>query len=280
MRSVIYNPNLSITVEVDATVPILVVNNLEYSFSDIREAEFLEQIIKSHPQILTYDSINNLILKKYGIADDEFSDPIHYIRKKKLSLCRLLSQATRVSNNEIIINVRKVGYKFNTGWTLPDNDVMSSQKESHRSSFSSDINDNKILDILADLEKISNILKKTIIIANQLNLCEINDDNGDVLLVLNCQDYEQEIAEISNNFIDASKNLIKHLNLNPFDIQYQYIIHLLEIIYSYVRISRQGKGISETTWRELFTKEIQGHYQNLKNCCLLSTFPTISSIGT
>ncbi len=39
MKSVICNQALSLTIEFDATVPILIGNNVEHNVSDIREAE-------------------------------------------------------------------------------------------------------------------------------------------------------------------------------------------------------------------------------------------------
>ena len=273
MKALICNETLSITVEVDATVPILIVNNVEHNFSDIREAELLEQIINAHPQILTYDSINQLILKKYGIADDDYSDPIHYIRKKKLSLCRLLSQATGIAS-EIIINVRKVGYKFNTGWTLPKKNITNAQTEAIQTHFIGNAVANEASEILSDLKKMLHIVEHTINLASQLDLYEAIDDEENVLLVLNTKGYEEEILNLSNQFVAVSKSIIKHLNLNPFDIQYQQIIHLLETIYSYVKMARQGSGITKETWRELFEKEIRSLYQNLISYCLLSSFAT------
>lgn len=270
MKSAIRNESLCATIEVDAAVPLLRVNGSIYDCCDIREAELFYNIIECHPKILTYDQIIERILKKYGIADDLYSDPIHYIRKKKLGLCKLLSEATGFQQEEIIINVRKVGYRLKTGWERVDS-LYSDRSQDKATEYQKKVK-NRLsqLDLLlAEISILKSIIEETIDLSNRLKLSRINEVEEDVTLVLNHEGHEEAILALTERFASNGRNLLNLLEINPFDSQPIRIMRILETIFSYVTMSRQGTNISEETWRMLFDHELQYHYECLIAECVL-----------
>ncbi|MEG5001631.1 hypothetical protein [Microcoleus sp. B4-D4] len=270
MKSAIRNENLCATIEVDAAVPLLRVNGLTYDCCDIREAELFYNIIECHPKILTYDQIIERILKKYGIADDLYSDPIHYIRKKKLGLCKLLSETTGFQQEEIIINVRKVGYRLKTGWErvysfssdiLQDN-AAEVQKKTNEVLSRLDL-------LLAEISSLKSIIEETIDLSKRLELSRISNVQEDLTLVLNHEGHEQAIAALAERFTSMGRKLFTLLEINPFDSRHIRIMRIIETIFSYVTMSRQGTNISEATWRMLFDRELISHYESLVAECIL-----------
>jgi hypothetical protein len=269
MKSSIRHESLRTIIEVDAAIPLLCVNGSVYDHWDIREAELFYNIIESHPRVLTYEQIIERVLKKYGIADDLYSDPIHYIRKKKLSLCKILSETTGFQQEEIIINVRKVGYRLKTGWErvnispseIPQEKVTESQKSENYTLCQLDL-------ILAEISGLRIIIEETIALSNRLELSEIYNDQESVTLVLNHKGYEPVIAELAENFTKNSRDLLNLLGINPFDIRYIRILRILETIFSYVTMSRQGSNISKEYWRVLFDRELRSHYERLVAECI------------
>lgn len=268
MKSAIRNENLCAFIEVDAAVPLLRVNGSTYDCWDIREAELFYNIIECHPRVLTYEQIIERILKKYGIADDLYSDPIHYIRKKKLSLCKILSETTGLQQEEIIINVRKVGYRLKTGWERVD--IPSSEISQEKIESPKDTNHTlSQLDlILAEIRDLRIIIEETIALSNRLELSEIHDDQANVTLVLNHKGHEQAIFVLAENFTNNSRTLLNLLEINLFDSRQIRILRILETIFSYVTMSRQGSNISEETWRLLFDRELRSHYGYLITECI------------
>lgn len=269
MKSAIRNESLCAIIEVDAAVPLLCVNGSTYDCWDIREAELFYNIIECHPRVLTYEQIIERILKKYGIADDLYSDPIHYIRKKKLSLCKILSETTGFQQEEIIINVRKVGYRLKTGWERVD---ISSSEISQEKVPEAPKNSNHTLSqldlILAEISGLRIIIEETIALSNRLELSEVHNDQENVILVLNHKGHEQAISELAEKFTNNSRSLLNLLEINPFDSRHIRILRILETIFSYVTMSRQGSNISEETWRILFDRELRSHYECLITECI------------
>ena len=269
MKSAIRNESLCAIIEVDAAVPLLRVNGSTYDCWDMREAELFYNIIECHPRVLTYEQIIERILKKYGIADDLYSDPIHYIRKKKLSLCKILSETTGFPQEEIIINVRKVGYRLKTGWERVD---ISSSEISQEKFAEAPKNANHTISsldlILAEISGLRIIIEETIALSNRLELTEIHDDQKNVTLVLNHEGHEQDISALTENFTNSSRTLLNLLEINPFDSSHIRVLRILETIFSYVKMSRQGSNISEETWRILFDRELISHYECLIAECI------------
>lgn len=265
MKYTIRNESLCATIEVDAAVPLLRVNGSTYDGWDIREAELFYQIIDCHPKVLTYDQIIERVLKKYGISSDLYSDPIHYIRKKKLGLCKLLSEATGFQQEEIIINVRKVGYRLKTGWERVDSFSSAEEKEKVNQVPSQ-------LDLLlAEIGSLKSIIKETIDLSNRLELSRVsNEQEEDVTLVLKHEGHEKDIAILAERFSSIGRNLLSLLEIHPINSRYIRILRILESIFSYVTMSRQGTNISEETWRMLFERELIVHYENLVTECLLT----------
>jgi hypothetical protein len=270
MKSAIRNESLYATIEVDAAVPLLRVNGSTYDFCDIREAELFYNIIECHPKILTYDQIIERILKKYGIADDLYSDPIHYIRKKKLGLCKLLSEVTGFQQEDIIINVRKVGYRLKTGWERLDS-VSSYRAQDKIIDPQKKVNEelNQLDLLIAEISTLKCIIEETIDVSNRLKLSIINDDEENVTLVLNPESYEEYIATLSERFASIVRNIFSILKINPFDSRHIRIMRILETIFSYVTMSRKGTNISEETWRMLFKRELISHYECLVAECVI-----------
>ena len=269
MKSAIRNESLCTIIEVDAAVPLLRVNgSTTYDCWDMREAELFYNIIECHPRVLTYEQIIERILKKYGIADDLYSDPIHYIRKKKLSLCKILSETTGFQQEEIIINVRKVGYRLKTGWERVDVSSDISQEELPESPKNSNHALSQLDLILAEISGLRTIIEETIALSNRLELSEIYNDQENVTLVLNHKGHEQTISELAEKFTNDSRSLLNLLGINPFDNRHIRILRILETIFSYVTMSRQGSNISEETWRILFDRELRSHYECLIAECI------------
>jgi len=270
MKSAIHNRRLCATIQVDALVPLFSVNGSSYEYCDTREAELFYNIIECHPKILTYSQIIERILKKYGVADDLYSDPLHYIRKKKLSLCKLLSDATGFHQEEIIVNVRKVGYRLKTGWERVDD-------------FSSDISQHKVAEsekktnevlsqldlLLAEVSRLKIIIEEIIHLSQCIELNRISSDHEDTILLLNLNGYEQVINVLSERFTNIGGNLLRLAGVNALDNRHIRILRILETIFSYITMTRQGTNISEEIWRILFASELRSHYKNLVAECVL-----------
>lgn len=265
MNSTIRNESLCATIEVNAAVPLLCINGSRYNYGDIREAELLHSIINYHPNILTYEQIVENILKKYGISNDPYADPIHYIRKKKLSLCKLLSQATGFQKEDIIINVRKVGYRLNTGWERVDR-FPSEDKTSVNVEDETSVNSEYLL--LAEIRNLKHIIEDVINLSNLLQFNRISNDQQNVILVLNHKGYEQDIAVLEKRFERIVRSITGLLNINPVNGRHMRILRILEVIFSYVTMSRQGSNITEETWRMLFDHELKNHYESLTTECI------------
>lgn len=264
MKSSIRNKRLSTTIEIYADVPLLYVNAQIYECLDLREAELLYNIIDFHPKVLTYDQVIDRILKKYGIANDLYADPIHYIRKKKLSLCKMLSEATGFYQEEIIVNVRKVGYRLKTGWERID--VFSSDVLQHNFSEAQRKTSElpSQLDLLSsEISSLNNIIEETIGLSNYLELSKITNAQEDVTLFLKYEGHEKTIATLTERFTNIARNILSLLEIKPFDSKYIRILKILETIFSYITMSRQGTNISEETWRTLFAYELRCHYEIL-----------------
>ncbi len=121
--------------------------------------------------------------------------------------------------------------------------------------------------LLGDFEMINEVIESTIQLSQKLELCKVKDSEGNELLVLNREGYEEEIFQLHERFSEICKTIISRLKFSDFDSQYNYCISLLETISSYVMMARQGSRITEEIWRKLFDRELRTQYQSLRTFC-------------
>lgn len=244
MQAAIKNTSNDIHITVSPKIPLLSVNNKDYEFRDVKEADLLFHIINSNPNVLVYNDIVALILDKYNVANTPYSDKVQYIRKKKLSLQKFLTKTTGINN--IIVNIRSVGYKLNSTWKKVENDkiIIPLSKENQ----------------LITLDKLVSEVVATML------TCEFNKVKigNDIFLSLDTTSIKHKVVYFEATYQKMATQILSELHLVKHEFKHLRILEILRTIYSYVTLSRQGSNISDKMWRQLFVLELENHINELK----------------
>lgn len=245
MELAIRNKTREIILTVRPKIPALIVNSSYHEFSDIKEAELFYLVIKSAPNILSYDNIKESILLKYRVSDTPYSDSQLYIRKKKLSLSKFLKEST--GYDDIIQNVRGSGYRLSNQWESCDIEKR---------------HDNHNLSCQECIFAIVNICKAAIELQYKMPFLIRENENGKILS-LDKSSFIAEIEMLSTHYQYATHALMQKILSNRVNVLHGAIFNKIQLIYSYVNMDRQGANISEEKWHLFFEKELLNHLDSL-----------------
>jgi len=240
MQHTICHKDTSDEIHLNIGIPVVSINNEEINGLDYRDIDLLCFIIEFSPKSLTYGEIGNFFLEKHNVGGCHLSDTITYIRKKKHNIYRLICKKYKLPN--LIDTVRSVGYRLNHKWEKRNN------KLPHH--------------IVPYLDEIGRILEEVISIQEKTHLIEKKDEDK-TIVVLDLSPHEEIISVLQKKYIVSSKKLLWTLSLTPFEYKYIKIESILNIIFSYVSMTRSGSNISHEVWRKLFREELHQHFKML-----------------
>jgi len=233
MQYTINNSSSNDSLHININIPIVTLNNTELSGLDVRDIDLLYLIIKSSPNTLTYEQIEELILKKYNIFSEQ-CDCSLYIRKKKHNIHRVI--CTQFCVPPIIDTIRSLGYRLNNKWIISKNEEAS---------------------IVNFIDAIGNIFEYTISLQKKIPLIEsIDKENQSTYIHLDTSSFIDEINILKNNYVDIAKSFLSELNLTPFEYKFIKIESILNEAHSYISMERRGTGITFNKWRDLFQDEL------------------------
>ncbi len=201
---------------------------------DPRTAKIVAAILDHAPSPVRTEHIERLV-EDEGVGGQYFT---LYLRNKLSAFRKIVKAVAPVEG--VIVNVRGVGYRLADGW--------SAKKGAETA------NGNNAVKGLVD--RLTEFASRTIGLSEQLSMREDRDSSGVTTLALNTHGFEKEISQHHAVFQGLSREI---MNRPPFQGDIKAIMrmsYLLSTVESYVLMSRQGSGISESTWRRLFREEL------------------------